>query len=119
MSERAGAQGIAAWRFRTGVVLMALGGVAYLAAHAATSDALFALALAAVAAGLIVHLTDPVVLRAPVTVVALLVAIAGAGTDAVLAANGETGPASAVAVAALVAGVAVAAASRKLGPMRS
>ncbi len=107
--------GIAAWRFRTGIVLIALGGVAYIVASLADSDGLFAAAVGLVAVGLLVHLTDPVVFHVPLTAAALAVAIAGAAVDAVLTAAGSSGPASAAATAALVVGVVVAVLSRRAG----
>jgi hypothetical protein len=110
-----GDRGIAAWRFRTGVALIALGGVFYVIASIESSDALFAVAIALVGVGLLVHLTDPVVYRNLLTAAALVVAIAGAFTDAALTATDHSGAGTAVATSVLVVGVLVAAASRKLG----
>jgi hypothetical protein len=106
--------GIAAWRFRTGVALMALGGVVYIAASLAESDALFAVAIALVGCGLLVHLSDPIAYRNPLTAFGLTLAAAGAFADAILTATNSSGAGGTIALAALGAGVGIAWMSRRI-----
>ena len=113
-SVRPPGSGIAAWRFRAGVVLMVLGGVVYVVASFADSDALFAIAIGLVGCGLLVHLSDPIAYRNPVTAAGLGLAAAGAFADAVLTASGHSGAGGAIAIGALVVGVAVAIVSRRV-----
>lgn len=113
MSRAAADDGIAAWRFRTGVALMVAGGVVFAWASVESSDALFAVAIGLVGLGLLVHLSDPVVLSVPLTALALGAAAAAAFADAALTASHRSGVGSAVAIVVLLAGVAVAAWSRR------
>src|SRR4051812_39723190 len=106
--------GIAAWRFRSGGALMALGGLVYVAASFAESDALFAVAIALVGCGLLVHLSDPIAYRNPLTAFGLTLAAVGAFADAILTATDSSGPGGAIALAALGAGVAIAWLSRRV-----
>jgi hypothetical protein len=110
---RTTSQGIAAWRFRAGVALMALGGLVYVWASIDGSSTLFAVAVGLVGCGLLVHLSDPVVRAESVTAAALAVAAAGAFADAALTAGDHTGAGTALALVALVGGVLVAALWRK------
>ncbi len=106
--------GIAAWRFRLGVAVIVLGGVLYAVASAKSSDPLFAVAVALVGCGLLVHLSDPVVYRNAITAAALVVAVGGAFADAALTASGSSSTGTAVATVVLVLGTVVAVVSRRL-----
>ncbi|MEA2410293.1 MAG: hypothetical protein QOC77_854 [Thermoleophilaceae bacterium] len=113
MTRAPGDEGIAAWRYRTGTTLIALGGVVYVWASIQSSDALFAVAIGLVGCGLLVHVSDPVVYRHRVAAPALLLAAAAAFADAALTATHSGGAGSAVALVVLIGGVAVAAWSRR------
>ena len=111
---RPAGSGIAAWRFRTGVALMVLGGVVFVVASFADSDALFAVAIGLVGCGLLVHLSDPIAYRKPLTAAGLGLAAAGAFADAALTASGNSGVGGAIAIGAVAVGVAIAWVSRRV-----
>ncbi len=101
-------------RFRLGLAVIALGGVAYLVAlgTGATTPG-YAPAPALVAAGLAVHLTDPVLRQRPATIAGMALAIASAAADAALSALDRSGVATTLAVVGLAAGLLVAVVARR------
>lgn len=96
------------------MVLFVLGGIVYLVASIESSNALFAVAIGLVGCGLLVHLSDPIAYRNPVTALGLGLAAAGAFVDAALTAADKSGAGTAIALAALVVGVVIAVVSRRV-----
>lgn len=101
-------------RFRIGLTLIALGGVAYLVAlGVGAAPPGYAPAPGLVALGLAVHLSDRVMRRSTVTAAGLVLAVASAAADAVLSALDRGGAGSALATVGLVVGVLVAVVARR------
>lgn len=101
-------------RFRAGVLLAAAGGIVFVIATIASgSDAVFAVGVALVGLGLLVHLTDPIARRIPLMGAGLALAVAGAALDAVATAMHAHGALNTVGVVLLIGGAGGAVAASR------